>query len=140
MLKTKVHAPYYFDRYGAEHTFFSERNKPGVYIVYEDKKVVYVGYSGNNVYRTMYRHFQRWSDNTQYRALFNRNRHKVRLIYCTQAKAKKLEDALILKYKPVYNSNIFANFEPDKREITILEEYNDTEFAPIAEYKNEVPF
>jgi len=111
MKKTSIHRPYFNDSKGQTHTFFSDRKKAGVYLVYDGKKVIYVGYSGADVYKTMYRHFQSWEDRRQYRATFNRQRHKVRVVYCTEPQAWKLEKALILKYKPEYNENTFDMFD-----------------------------
>jgi hypothetical protein len=43
-------------------TFSAARGKAGVYIIRKKGKVIYVGYSETNLYRTLYRHFQTWTD------------------------------------------------------------------------------
>lgn len=139
MIKTKIHKPYVTVK-GKQRTFFSERFTSGVYIIYENKKIVYVGFSGSNLYRTMYRHFQSWATSRQYRAIFNKNKHKVRVVYCSPQKAWDLEKALIMKHKPKFNDNAYNMFEPDKKELKVYQEYWETEISPIKEYKNETPF
>lgn len=139
MIKTRIHSPY-LTKGGKEKTFFSDRFTSGVYIVYEGKKIVYVGFSGSNLYRTMYRHFQSWGTSRQYRALFNRNKHKVRVIYCSPQKAWDLEKALIMKHKPKFNENVYDMFEPDNRELKVYQEFWETECSHVKEYQNETPF
>lgn len=71
----------------------------------------------------MYRHFQRWNDPTQIRITYNPNDQniKVRVIYTTALRAKKLEKALILKYRPTNN--------PDKYESYILDKSSEKELT-----------
>ena len=38
----------------------SSWEKSGIYIIKQNDKIVYVGQSGYNLYKTMYRHFQSW--------------------------------------------------------------------------------
>ena len=45
----------------------SSWEKSGIYIIKQNGKIVYVGQSGYNLYKTMYRHFQSW-DSRQKRA------------------------------------------------------------------------
>ena len=139
MIKTKIHSPY-IKKGNKEKTFFSDRFSSGVYIVYDKNKIIYVGFSSTDLYKTMYRHFQSWGTSKQYRAIFNRNKHKVRVVYCTAKKAYDLEKALILKHKPEMNEQTYDMYEPDNKEIKVLNEYFETDIAPINEYKNEVPF
>lgn len=85
---------------------FPKRNKAGVYIIYKSHKAVYVGFSRTDVYKALYRHFQKWNDPRQVRVTYSgSNEHiKVRVIYCnTSINADRLEKALIIKLKPVDN-------------------------------------
>jgi hypothetical protein len=77
----------------------------GVYIVKDAKtnNILYVGYSGSNLYKTMYRHFQVWNDSQQDRIKFKKSGYKVRVIFCSAAQAQRLEVYLIDKYKPKFN-------------------------------------
>jgi len=44
-------------------TFKDTVSKPGVYLIKNSVgEIIYVGYSKNNLYRTLYRHFQVWND------------------------------------------------------------------------------
>lgn len=45
-------------------TTFNIQNRPGVYMIYKDDVLKYIGYGGKNVYKTLYRHFQKWNDKT----------------------------------------------------------------------------
>lgn len=139
MIKTKIHSPYNTVN-GKQKTFFSERFTSGVYIVYEGKKIVFVGFIGSNLYRKMYRHFQSCASSRQYRAIFNKNKHKVRVIYCTPQQSWDLEKALIMKHKPNFNDNSYEMFEPYKKELKFYQEYWETQISLITEYKNETPF
>jgi excinuclease UvrABC nuclease subunit len=104
MKKTRWKEPYN----KAGKTNFPERERPGVYLIKNkiSGKIVYVGYSGNNLYRTMYRHFQTWNHSEQpivtYQAKGPDN-YLCRVIYCTAKQAVTLEEMLILKYKPEDN-------------------------------------
>jgi GIY-YIG catalytic domain len=139
MKRSKLLSPYKQTEKGRK-TSFNIRNKSGVYIIYEGKKVVYVGESSNNLYRTMYRHFQSWNDDTQYRAVFNPDKVKVRIILCTATQATKLEAALILKYYPEKNKNRYEGFTTDSSEKKVLEKFENLEDSPILEYTETVPF
>lgn len=126
---------------GVKKTTFNIRNVPGVYLIYENDFLVYVGYSESNLYKTMYRHFQDWSTSKQYRAIYNPDKVLIRVIYTkTGGKAKKLETALIIKYKPRDNANLYLNFEADEKEEKVFKEYLDENTEPIAEYKSDLPF
>ncbi len=123
MKKTKLLAPYTDNG----NTRFPLRNKSGVYMIYQNGTLVYVGYSTTDVYKTMYRHFQYWNDNKQVRVIYpNSNTIKVRLIYCTPLQADKLEKALILKYKPRDNPNKYEQYSMDYEEKKTLEKFEDS--------------
>lgn len=81
------------------------KNQKGVYILRKNGKIVYIGYSGSNLYKTFTRHFQSWNDPRQVRITFNKNdRVSARIVYTSTAKqAWNLEKALIKKYKPTEN-------------------------------------
>lgn len=139
MYKQRKAPPYYYKN-GVKHTTFNIRNVPGVYMIYKSDELVYVGYSGNNLYRTMYRHFQDWSKSKQYRATYNEN-VLIRVVYTkTAAQANNLETALIIKYKPKDNGNVYIDFETDEKENKALEIYLDEETQPIVEFKEDLPF
>jgi len=87
---------------------FRQRFRPGVYIVKKGNDILYIGFSGSDVIRTMYRHFYNWGDE-QLRIVFNQEDKniKVRVIYTnTPGQAAKLESALLKKYKTKYNYQV----------------------------------
>ena len=106
MLKSNFLPPYNSE---GKTTFGNIKNKSGVYIIKENNKIVYVGYSGKNLYRTLYRHFQQWNHTGQevitYANKLNNNDYKVRVITTTPAQAYRLEIYLINKLKPRDNTN-----------------------------------
>lgn len=88
------------------------QNKKGVYKIYEDSKLVYVGNSRSNLYRTVLRHFQGWNDSNQldrisYKDRLLKKKYKVEFIVTkTRDEAIFLESALIEKFKPRDNKQL----------------------------------
>jgi Uri superfamily endonuclease len=132
LIKTRLESPYKQD---GTTTNFPIRNKPGTYMIYKNGVLMYVGFSGTNVYAAMYRHFQSWKDRSQFRATYNRDSCKVRVIYTNTAKqAENLETALITKHKPKDNDQklqTILNFH--QREA--LKEYNKADAAITSDYR-----
>lgn len=112
MIKSRKNPPYKNGR-----PFYTAK-QAGVYLIYKSDELVYIGYSQNNVYRTLYRHFQTWNDPTQQRVTYNPNNPniKVRVIYCAPSRAHKLERALILKYQPADNPNKYELYTFTKKD------------------------
>ena len=144
LVTTKVKKPFKKSPTGASKQVanFPIRNKPGAYIIFEGKKVIYVGY-GKNVYMAMYRHFYPYRDKLpQSRVYFeNKEKLKCQVIYTkTASQAHKLEIALIFKYNPPLNLNKYKGFEADESEKKILTEYYLTPSKDIEIYKGDIPF
>jgi excinuclease UvrABC nuclease subunit len=85
------------------------KDRTGVYLVKEDNKVVYVGYSIGSLYKTIYRHFQSWNDKAQDRKVYNKTGVKIRVFFCTPKQADRLETYLIQKLKPRDNKQTYQN-------------------------------
>jgi hypothetical protein len=117
--------PYSLD--GKNKTRFPERGKTGVYLIKENGKIVYIGYSQYDLYKTMYRHFQQWNHTGQevvsYNAQGNDN-YTVRIVYCTPDQASRLEKYLISKHKPRDNAQ---TYELDFRDKKTGEAYENSE-------------
>jgi len=84
------------------------KDKIGVYLIKINGVLRYVGYSGYNLYATLYRHFYAWNDPTQIRVTYEDLKDhadiKVRIVYTnTEAQAQRLERALLLHYEPIDN-------------------------------------
>lgn len=77
-------------------------NKPGVYIIRskQTKKPVYVGYSANNLKKTLYRHFQNWNDRQQDRFVYDKNKYELKIYRTGTKTAARFEKYLIDKLKP----------------------------------------
>ena len=104
MRKTRWKQPYN----KAGKTNFPDRKKSGVYLIKEKDTgtIRYVGFSGSDLYKTMYRHFQQWDHPSQPVVTYAnkpRENYLVRVVYCTPKQAAALEELLIIKYKPVDN-------------------------------------
>jgi len=104
-------------------------NQKGVYILRKNGKIVYIGYSGSNLYKTLTRHFQSWNDNNQVRITFNKNeRISARIIYTSTAEqAYKLEKALIKKYKPTENPQQYENTPITQQEEKVFEAFKNVD-------------
>jgi len=118
---------------------FKTRKRPGVYVIYKNSIPVYVGYSGSDVYKTLYRHFQSWNDPRQIRKTYSKSDANItiRVVYTRTAKqASDLEYALIVKYQPADNPLLYLpdqfNTEPVQ---SILNKYED-----ISIYQGDDPF
>ncbi|MBC8051867.1 MAG: GIY-YIG nuclease family protein [Sphingobacteriaceae bacterium] len=129
-------------------TNFPEMQKrSGVYLIKENGKLTYVGYSGTDLYKTVYRHFQYWSPReykngraipAQYRVTYKNklktHSYTVRIIYCTPGQAQRLEKLLIKKHKPRDNDFKYDSYELDFNDNRTYQIYQDT--IPLSE----VPF
>lgn len=83
------------------------KNKTGVYLIKQDSKIVYVGYSIGSLYKTIYRHFQDWNDKAQERKVYDKTGVKIRVFFCTPKQADRLETYLIQKLKPRDNKQTY---------------------------------
>lgn len=135
---------------GSQRTTFPEtRDHAGVYIIKEDGKIVYVGFSSYSVYKTMYRHFQEWNHRFQevvsYASRLGRHKYTVRPILCTDRQAYALEKRLIRKYRPRDNSVQYEAMlqEQDTRAKAYAAQVEQTYFDAArnaVEFTDEVPF
>ncbi|MDP2059608.1 MAG: hypothetical protein Q8J97_07705, partial [Flavobacteriaceae bacterium] len=68
-------------------SFPETQNRSGCYIIKENNKIVYVGMSARNLYKTLYRHFEHWSHKLQevitYKTRLTKHKYTVRVILCT---------------------------------------------------------
>ncbi len=116
--KVRTRPPY--DKAGRSNFRFTLA-RAGVYIIRENGKVVYIGFSATNLYKTMHRHFQQWNHRGQpvvtYVNKFRRNKYTVSVTLTGARTAALLETALIRKYKPRDNPGKieFALSKPEKK-------------------------
>jgi hypothetical protein len=150
------------------HPYLSEKTKTqsaratlkitgaGVYFITEkigDKfKLVYIGYSGTDVKKTMYRHFQKWIDkrhpeNKRVQRIervsyFDKNfintDYKCKVFFCKNAnEAASLESALINKLKPRDNS-FKMGFDAEVQ--FYLKKYKEADELPASQTFEDLPF
>lgn len=145
MKRTKLLKPYKPDG----KTTFPARKQRGVYLIYRvplfgEAKLRYIGFSGSDVYKALYRHFQVWNDRQarlgqrQERVTYSPpGSYRVRVVYTrTKAEASELERALIIKHQPPDNPDKLELFELTKEGKRLN---SAAEAAPIVE-DIEVPF
>jgi len=144
-MKSKVVKQKFASHYDKNNkTTFNIRRVPGVYVVktYEGQ-ILYVGFSGTDLYKALYRHFQSWRDKRQQRVVFDRENVLVRVIYCNNATtAARLEKALIIRLKPSENiDKYWINFNADEKEIETAKIYDQAPVeSAIFEFKGDLPF
>lgn len=129
--KTKFLQPY--DDNGKT-TFRNANKKSGVYLIKENGEIVYVGYSGSNLYRTLYRHFQAWNHSYQKVITYkgnNLNRYTVRVILTTPQQADRLETYLIKKYLPRDNQQKIKAAAEDTGKTEFKKMQEAEEFKPM---------
>ncbi len=88
-------------------------NQTGVYMIYKNKRLKYIGFSAWNLYKVFTRHFQKWSEaapknpyqKQHYHFLIDRREAgiNVKIIFTKKNAAKELEELLISKYTPKGN-------------------------------------
>jgi excinuclease UvrABC nuclease subunit len=104
------------------------KNRPGVYLIKENGKLVYIGMSGSNLYRTPYRHFEAWShpyqEVTSYQSRLKTRKYTVRVVLCTPAQAARLERALIIKHQPRDNDLKYKGYQ-----LTIFDKKVENEYS-----------
>lgn len=95
-------------------------DKKGVYRLFENTKLVYIGSSTSNLYKTILRHFQKWKDSRQlgrisYKDQLGRKSYtyKVELLpNATDNEIKAKEYRLIKRYKPRDNKlKLYCNLD-----------------------------
>jgi hypothetical protein len=92
------------------------QGKKGLYKIFENKKLVYIGKSYTNLYRTVLRHFQAWNDSAQLRRIsYVNNLDSKEYTYsieltpkATELQLMKKELALIIKYNPIDNKKDYV--------------------------------
>lgn len=116
-------------------TFPEMKNKSGVYLIKENGRLVYVGMSLSNLYRTMYRHFEQWNHDGQsvvtYANKMKKNDYTVRIALCSPAQAGRLEKALIKKHRPRDNENKYKSYELQFQDERIFTDYQNNDIVPF---------
>lgn len=128
MKKTKIFSPYSKD--GKKTNLLNFTKKSGVYFIYKKSKLVYIGYSSADLYKTILRHFQTWNDKQQQRFVYNRLECKIRVVLTTPLKAAKLEEALILKHRPKDNKLKLELINERQRE-AIIKDFTNASNIPF---------
>ena len=100
------------------------KGKKGIYMIYKNGTLRYIGYSETDLEKTCLRHFQSWADDRQVRVTYKRQDCKVRLCIINSARsAALLEEALIFKHKPIDNPNKLRQLELSKQHFEVVTQF-----------------
>lgn len=101
-------------------------NKAGAYIIRskKTKRPVYVGYSSNNLKRTLYRHFQTHNDDKQERFVYDPYKYEVKIFRTGSKTANRLEKYLIDKLKPKNNKDKYERLKKDNEPYIYKDYFN----------------
>lgn len=136
MIRTRLVSPYTAEG----RTVFPARQRSGVYLIFRAGVLRYVGFSGVDVYKALYRHFQVWNDDSRDRprAVYPKGGGtKVRVIYTNGPRqAARLEQALILRFRPPDNPDKLLSLDLTERDRDTLSDaagapFIDPEPAPF---------
>jgi len=88
----------------------------GVYLIRRIKtgRIHYVGHSKSSIYKTLYRHFQDWSESDQYRATYPKKGYEIALIPTRKDRVKKLEKFLTVKIRPKDAEVKYQSYKPQQ--------------------------
>lgn len=109
MIKTKFLKPY---THTGKTTLKFPAQKSGVYLIKENTKIVYIGSSRKNLYKTLFRHFENWNHKAQEVTNYNTNikKYTYRAVFCSAIQAHILEKVLIKKMNPRDNKHTHSEF------------------------------
>jgi excinuclease UvrABC nuclease subunit len=111
---------------------FSSLPKCGIYFIYKNEELLYIG-KASDLYKTCYRHFQKWNHSDQYVTTFrdskktNGNKYnsfkdyQIQFLYCNFQEMKDLEIVLIKEKKPPHNKKLYGDIITTKKMNKILE-------------------
>ena len=133
LYRSKWFKPYRKNKLTLPSKYYS---KAGVYIIRskQTKKPVYVGYSSNNLKRTLYRHFQTHNDREQERFVYDKNKYEVKIYRTGSKTAERLEKFLIEKLNPKNNKKKYERIKESKQP------YEYTNFFQQYSVEEETPF
>jgi len=124
----------------------------GVYLIRhkQTESIVYVGSSTSQLKKTIYRHFQQWTDkqrkgaeNYERKTYPKTGHYEIRFFKCTADQALKMEKFLIKKYQPKDNPLKYKQLTISyiKQGERLHQEALESEFIPKRDYVSEAaPF
>jgi hypothetical protein len=102
---------------GSKTNISNLRQKTGIYFIYEDENLVYVGMSTSDIYRTILRHFQEWNDSKQEKRISYKNKRHRYTYHCSfiliedEATVRNAELSYILTEKPRDNREKYSQYK-----------------------------
>lgn len=114
-------------------TFAALRGRSGVYVIKQAGRVVYVGFSGYDVYKTLYRHFQVWNHSRQEVVSYKDKPGPflVRVLLCSASQAPRFEAVLINKLRPRDNANKLEKLSRSLDSKKLYSQYSNAADAPF---------
>lgn len=109
----------------------------GVYLIRNarTKEVLYIGFSYSNLIKTLYRHFQSWSENNHTHATYSpTGPYQIRfMIGMDGSQAAALEQQMIQRHQPRDNGHKYTpkGYQPPTPQADAVDEWlrNDDRFA-----------
>lgn len=122
-----------------------KKDQAGVYFIKKigSPKILYVGYSENSLYKTIYRHFQKWIDisrEKKTRFTYPKDGYMVKIIFTDKDKAAMLEKHFIRKLKPRDNNFKYEMYFDDEQDKAAEKAAKEIEDIGISDYKGDAPF
>ena len=113
----------------------------GCYLIKDrNDKIVYVGYSETNIYKTLTRHFQKWKDISrthQTRFYYDRELFTVKIYFCHYILAAILEKYFIQKHDPKDNKHKYEEINFNKIKLNKISSLLFS--ATVIYYADELP-
>jgi hypothetical protein len=120
----KIRFSKWFEPYQGTRTTLSSQTKAnrGIYFIKSkrSKKIIYVGSSETQLYKTIYRHFQIWNDNRP-RITYGKNGYLIKVILTTSNKYDLIEQFYINKLKPRDCMNKYEKLKMDFKSMPQVE-------------------
>jgi hypothetical protein len=105
------------------------KNKAGVYLISLGRKIIYIGHSSTNLYKTITRHFHEWKhEGRQVSYDPTKGNYKIQILYTSGKAAPQLECYLISNFKPVDNDSKCKNWNLKYAENILTEEEEEAPF------------
>jgi hypothetical protein len=130
LYRSKWFAPY---RNGKPQLANKYYKSAGTYLIKSKQtgRILYVGYSSNNLKRTLYRHFQQWKSRSQETRTYDKSKYLVKFYRLGSKAAARYEKFLIDKIKPKHNKlkypSLFKEGETETPYKDFFEKYTPEE-------------
>jgi len=126
---TDFFSPYSTGKTGKRKANISTEKKAGAYVIRskKTKEVIYIGFSGSDLYKTILRHFETWNDKHQQRYVYQPGSYDIMIIYAPAKDAALLEKKLINQLEPRDNRQKYIDYLTEDEEAKTEKIINNSE-------------